>query len=250
MVFCFSGTGNSAYVARRVAAGLGTEALDLFEKIKRQDHREIQVKGAGPLVVISPTYAWQIPRILKQWLEKTPLSGGKEIYFIMTCAGGIGNAGKSLQALSERKGMEYKGCFPVVMPENYVAMFTAPDREETEKIMEQAEGEIDRIICLLKAGESFPEPALTVKDRLSSGIVNALFYPFFVHAKKFYAEDSCISCGKCAKVCPLGNIHLENGKPVWGKACTHCMACICRCPTQAIEYGAHTKGALRYTCPK
>ena len=36
--------------------------------------------------------------------------------------------------------------------------------------------------------------------------------------------------------CPLNNIRLENGKPVWGKHCTHCMACICDCPKEAIEY--------------
>jgi len=44
----------------------------------------------------------------------------------------------------------------------------------------------------------------------------------------------------------LNNIHLENGKPVWGKNCTHCMACICYCPKEAIEYGKKSKGKPRY----
>ena len=47
-------------------------------------------------------------------------------------------------------------------------------------------------------------------------------------------------------VCPLNNIRLENGKPVWGKNCTHCMACICYCPKEAIEYGQKSKGKPRY----
>ena len=72
----------------------------------------------------------------------------------------------------------------------------------------------------------------------------------FVHAKKFQATNACTSCGKCAVICPLNNIRLTNGTPVWGKNCTHCMACINRCPTQAIEYGNHTKTLPRYTCPK
>ena len=71
----------------------------------------------------------------------------------------------------------------------------------------------------------------------------------FVHADKFYVTDACISCGKCVKVCPLGNIRLENGRPVWGKNCTHCMACICRCPREAVEYGKHSRGLLRYVFP-
>lgn len=54
-------------------------------------------------------------------------------------------------------------------------------------------------------------------DRVYSGVINDLFYPTCVHARKFYVTDSCISCGKCAAVCPLGNVRIEQGKPVWGK---------------------------------
>ena len=58
--------------------------------------------------------------------------------------------------------------------------------------------------------------------------------------------DKCVGCGKCAKMCPLNNIELKNSKPVWGKNCTHCMACICLCPTEAIEYGKKSVGKPRY----
>ena len=61
-----------------------------------------------------------------------------------------------------------------------------------------------------------------------------------------YDLNACIGCGKCVELCPLNNIRLENGKPVWGKNCTHCMACICYCPKEAIEYGEKSKGKPRY----
>ena len=73
-----------------------------------------------------------------------------------------------------------------------------------------------------------------------------LFYPLFVHAKKFYVTNTCISCGKCLDVCPTNNIRMENKKPVWAENCTHCMACINRCPKEAIEYGNSSKGKVRY----
>ena len=79
-----------------------------------------------------------------------------------------------------------------------------------------------------------------------SGPVNPAFYRFFVKADAFRATDVCIGCGKCVELCPLNNIRLENGKPVWGKHCTHCMACICYCPKEAIEYGKKSKGKPRY----
>ena len=38
--------------------------------------------------------------------------------------------------------------------------------------------------------------------------------------------------------------------PVWKTNCTHCMACICRCPKEAIEYGRHSVGLPRYVFGK
>lgn len=79
-----------------------------------------------------------------------------------------------------------------------------------------------------------------------TGPVNPVFYRFFVKADAFRATDACIGCGRCVELCPLNNVHLKNGKPVWGKNCTHCMACICYCPKEAIEYGEKSKGKPRY----
>lgn len=253
MILYFSGTGNSEYAAKRIAEKTEDEVLNLFEKIKNRDfsmeYPEINHPDS-PWVIVVPTYAWRIPRIVQEWLEKTKLPGSRAVYFVMTCGGNVGNAGKYLRELCRSIKMDYRGCFQIVMPENYIAMFSSPSKEEALEIIRRAEGEIDRAAAFIKSGRTFPQLPLTVKDKMNSGIVNDLFYPMFVHAKKFYAADTCISCGKCAAVCPLTNIRLENGRPVWGNDCTHCMACICRCPVEAIEYGKHSIGLTRYTCPK
>ena len=136
------------------------------------------------------------------------------------------------------------------MPENYIAMFSTPTPEEAEKQLAAAYPVIEQAAQSIKKGECFPELPRTMKDKLNSGIVNDLFYPMFVHAKKFTATEACVSCGQCVQECPLKNIKLEAGHPVWGSDCTHCMACISRCPMEAIEYGKHTQGLPRYTCPE
>ena len=56
----------------------------------------------------------------------------------------------------------------------------------------------------------------------------------------------CIGCGQCVKRCPMNNVAIKDGKPVWGRNCTHCMACICYCPVSAIEYGKKSVGQPRY----
>ena len=109
-------------------------------------------------------------------------------------------------------------------------------------VLEQGAGYIRR-------GTDFPDQKAGTVDKLKSGPVNTLFYRFNVRAKPFHVAGSCVSCGKCAAACPLGNIRMEQGLPVWGNRCTHCMACICGCPAGAIEYGNASRGKPRYQCP-
>lgn len=248
MILYFSGTGNSAYVAKRIGKETGDEVLDLFTKIRENDFSEMH--SERPWTVVVPTYAWRIPRIVQNWIENTEFTGNHDMYFIMTCGDSIGNAGKYLKKLCAGKKMNCLGCLGIVMPENYIALFSTPKQEEALQTIEQAESVIDHAASCIKNGNMLPRAKASLTDRISSRMVNSLFYPLFVHAKKFYVTSACISCGKCAAVCPLNNIHLDNGKPAWADHCTHCMACICRCPEEAIEYGKHSNGLPRYICKK
>ena len=248
MILYFSGTGNSAYVAKRIGKGINDEVVNIFGKIRNNDYSELNSERAWVIVV--PTYAWRIPHIVQKWIENTKLTGCRDIYFVMTCGGSIGNAGKYLRKLCAGKNMNYYGCAEIVMPENYIALFSTPTEEKAMQIIERAESVIDHAARCIKEGARFKQPEISFGDKINSGIINDLFYPVFVHAKKFYVTDDCISCGKCAEVCPLSNIRIAGGTPVWGSSCTHCMACICRCPKEAIEYGKHSRGLTRYTCKK
>ena len=164
----------------------------------------------------------------------------------MDCGSEIGNAAGYNRQLAAQKRLQYMGTAQIIMPENYIAMFNAPQKEQARSIVEQAEPGLQKVLTRLRAGQEFPPPRENIYDRFMSGPVNPVFYRFFVKADAFRATDACIGCGKCVELCPLNNIRLENGKPVWGKNCTHCMACICYCPKEAIEYGRKSKGKPRY----
>ena len=129
---------------------------------------------------------------------------------------------------------------------NEIAMFGAPGAEEARKIVKNAESAIVDTIACIKTEQHFSVPRNNLYDRFMSGPINPIFYRFFVKASAFQADDACIGCGQCVKNCPMNNITLENGKPIWGNQCTHCMACICYCPTEAIEYGKKSIGKPRY----
>ena len=164
----------------------------------------------------------------------------------MTCGSEIGNAAQYNYALCQEKQLTYMGTAQIVMPENYIAMFDAPQAEEARQIVAKAEPDIDRVTSVIAANQAFTPPRNNFYDRFMSGPVNPIFYSFFVKANAFTAGDVCTGCGQCAKLCPTNNIMIQNGKPVWGGDCTHCMACICRCPVEAIEYGKKSLGKPRY----
>lgn len=248
MILYFSGTGNSAYIAKKIGSVVGDETLDLFETLK--NHEYSPLASDRPWVVVVPTYAWRIPRIVSDWMTKTKLTGSREIYFVMTCGDSIGNSGSYLKKFCDTLAMDYMGCAQIVMPENYIAMFKTPGTEAAKNIIRKAQPSIDDVCLALKEKKPLADRKVSLVERLCSGFVNKAFYPLFVHADKFFAKDNCISCGKCVTLCPMSNIRMEDGRPAWGKDCTHCMACICHCPAEAIEYGRHSRGLPRYVCPE
>ena len=134
MILYFSGTGNSEYAAKRIGRELRDEVLNLFERIRNHDYSEIH--SDSPWVVVVPTYAWRIPRIVQEWLENAALTGNRDIYFVMTCGGSIGNAGRYLEKLCAARKFHYLGYAQIKMPENYIAMFSTPTQEEAMDLIQ------------------------------------------------------------------------------------------------------------------
>ena len=127
------------------------------------------------------------------------------------------------------------------MPENYIAMFNAPQAEEAKQIVAKAESDINRATSAIVAGQVFPATHSSLSDRF---MCNPVFYTFFVKARAFATKEDCTSCGQCARLCPTNNITIQNGRPVWGGDCTHCMACLCS--AEAIEDGKKSIGKPRH----
>ena len=73
MILYFSGTGNSKYVAKRIADALGDEIVNLNDRIKSSDTSPVET--GERLIVVTPTYAWRIPRVVRDWLRKTEPRG-------------------------------------------------------------------------------------------------------------------------------------------------------------------------------
>lgn len=244
MIFYFSGTGNSQFVAIQLAKALDEELVSIGRGLR--SGRMQTYHSEQPLVFVAPTYAWRMPRVVEQWIRQTTFQGNPDAYFVLTCGDDCGNAAAYAQRLCRQVGLRFCGLAPVVMPENYLALFPTPNEAECQAIVKRARPTLAALATSIQNSAPFPPTTVSFAGRFQSGPVNPLFYTFCVHDRAFTVSDACTACGACARRCPLHNIELVQAKPVWKGDCTHCMACIGGCPTKAIQYKTKTKGRHRH----
>lgn len=244
MICYFSGTGSSQRAARQIANLCGDNVFSIHQSLRGGKAETLH--SNKPFVFVAPTYAWRLPRVVEQWIIKATFTGSRDAYFVLTCGAECGNAAPYAAELCRRKGLHFHGLAGVVMPENYLALFQTPDKAEAEQILAASVPRIAALAECIREGKALPTVKPSLADCFKSGPINPLFYATTVSDKGFAVGDACVGCGLCAKRCPLNNITIENKRPRWNGRCTHCMACIGGCPTEAIEYKRKSKGRPRY----
>ena len=166
----------------------------------------------------------------------------------MTCGSEIGNADRYNRALCQAKGLACMGTAQIVMPENYIAMFSAPQAEEARQIVARAPSRTSTASSPPsgRAGPS-PRPGGSLYDRFMSGPVNPIFYSCFVKATRLHCRQ-CLhpAAASASSAAPPTTSPCKTASPSGAQNCTHCMACICYCPAEAIEYGKKSRGKPRY----
>ena len=249
MILYFSATGNSEYVAKKLAHLCNDEVVFINDYMRKGE--VMNLTSEKPYVLIAPVYISTIPAKVSELIQKSTLSGNKDFYVIMTCAGsGVSASGAEAEKICKKLELNYRGIAHLTMPQDYLMFFEVKDKEQNETIMNEAIAKIPALAEKLNNNEDFDTSKVGTSHRMSVAPVTWLFDTFFIKPQKFYSTEECISCGICSKVCPLNNITMVEGKPVWGKNCIHCSACINRCPKLAIEYGKKTLGKNRYVAKK
>ena len=254
MIFYFSGTGNTRWVAEQIAKAIGEELVFIPDMI-REERYKFELSEGERIGFCFPTHGWQPPHIVRHFIKQLEFNSASSVfnYFcwaLTTCGDNTGETMTILNKDLQKKGLQAETLFSVIMPESYVClpfMKTDPEDRERWKI-ENAERQLHHIISILKDRKrGIEELEKGSTPRLYSYVIGEYFNKRMVHDKKFTVDaDVCIKCGKCAKVCPVDNI--EGTPPVWihnGK-CTCCLACYHYCPVHAINYGSITRKRDQY----
>lgn len=237
MIYSFSGTGNSKYVAVQLASMLGEELCTI---------PNCETTQAESIGLVFPVYAWGIPSIVSDFIEKLKSEDVKYVWAVMTCGDDMGYADQILRKeLKTKAGLALDAVFSVQMPNTYVCL-PGFDVDADDVAVSKVQSTLDKLPKIVKQIQE----RRTVTDVIRGAMpytktycLRPLFNSTLVTDKFFKTNDSCQKCGKCAKECPLNNISMTGaeGQPVWNGNCTGCLRCYHGCPQKAVQFGQMTK---------
>lgn len=242
MIFYFSATGNSKYVAERIADALGEQSVSIAQCAANNAYA-FQARPGEAVGIVSPTYFWGLPVIVRDFLKKLTLSSSGYVYCVATYGTTTGQAGAFIdryQPLNAR--------YSVRMPDTWTPVFDLTDAETIAQINLSAEPQIDGVIERIKSRETGD----FMQNKIPMPLAKAFYATYDIQRRtaRFSVESNCTGCGLCAKKCPVNAIEMRYGKPVFVKdRCALCLGCLHRCPSFAIQYGKNTKKHGQYANP-
>ncbi|MBU7032532.1 MAG: 4Fe-4S dicluster domain-containing protein [Theionarchaea archaeon] len=280
IIYYFSGTGNSFAVAKDIAENIDAQMISIPAIIGGK-----QVKITGGIVgIVFPDYHSSLSTIVKRFLNTIDLPNNQYVFAVCTYGGrGPGLTIAHVKREIEKMGGNLAAGFAVRMPYNYIVpafsfkkcavettLKQVPVEEQTKMFSEwekkcevitdfinsRKEGVYEtsaelllKFIDFIKIRESVGK-YIWLKMAGYTGNTSLSFSEsrkLMDHA--FYANETCIACGTCEKICPVSNITLIENKPTWNHTCEQCFACLQWCPRSAIQFGKNMENKTRYHHP-
>lgn len=259
MIICFSGTGNTALVAKRLQGVIGGEIITLEgESLTNPAATRLELSApTEPVVWCFPIHAWAPPKMVERVIQRVKIKGCTERtphFMVCTCGDDIGTAHRRWARLTGRRGWMPRAAWSVEMPNTYVCLpaFTLDTPEVAARKLKALPARVEAIGRRILSGRCADEADVVAGKMpwVKTAVLRPLFRAFCMSPKPFVCDTAkCITCGLCARQCPVGNIEMADGHPHWGNRCAMCLRCLHGCPKQAIDYGPETREKGRYHGP-
>lgn len=245
-IYSYSGTGNSLWTARTLAAHLGDEVVPMH----RLQAGRVAVMGDRPGIVF-PVHMWGVPAPVLDFVGRMDLPPGAWLWAVAVNAGQVSRTLVQLQEVLAARGVGLQGGWSVVLPSNYLPWGGPGPEEDQRARIERTRTRLAEVAGLIREGR---EQQVERGPLWQRALFTRLYHLSFPRVpgmdKDFWVDDKCNGCGTCATVCPAGNIAMNAGRPTWRHACEQCLACIQWCPRQALQYGKRTPAYARYHHPE
>lgn len=225
MVFYFTGTGNSLYVAKQIE-----EDPISVPQVMRTGNSEFISESIG---IVAPIYGHELPSMVKEFMKKS-IFHTDYFYIILTYGNRHGGAAELAKQFCEDCGIAVNYINVIMMADNWLPGF---DMNEQKKIDKKVEENMAVILADLAAHKSIISE-VTDADRAAHqqflGRMSQMPVDAWQHLLR--VTDACTGCGTCEKVCPSASVHIEDGRAVHISGnCQTCLACAHACPQKAIQ---------------
>ena len=247
VIYHYTGTGNSLWTANALADKLGDTELIPMHRVNHGAHDS----KADSVGLVFPVHFWGVPRLVRNFMQSMEKRPGVYYFAVAVNAGQVSRTLIQLKELMAKDGLTLAAGFDVKLPSNYIP-WGGPGPEEvqrhlfnaaTEKVNAAASYISSRKSGLLEKGPLWQRVLFT-------GLYKMTYNHLKTMDKKFQIDGACTSCRICERVCPVKNIVVQAGKPIWHGSCEQCLACIQWCPEACIQYGKKTKNYQRYHHPE
>ena len=211
LVFFFSATGNSLYVARQ----LGGDKAEL-RSISQEIHNENPVYEAEEIGFVCPVYCFIPPAIVQDFIARSTF---KADYFFTVGTYGAHSTifPEFVDKFAKEHGVEKADPKNQRIPERIAAILASINSRENYI---QTVTQEDRMICegyYRHSGRDRQRPTVTRSEKI------------------VFSTDACVGCGVCTSVCPHGSWKVVAEKGVPEGDCENCLACVHNCPQKAIS---------------
>lgn len=259
MILYFSGTGNSHAVAQMLATLLDEQVCAITPAMR--GGRVSLPTGDSRLIWVYPIYSWGVPPYVLEVMRTVTIDGSDNVthHAVVTCGDDCGLADRMWRKAISDRGWRDGVMMSVQMPNNYVSL---PGFDVDSEKVEQAKltaypDRVKQVAEVIRASGCKGESHTDIVRGSFAWIKTRVIYPWFVrHAmspSRFRVTEACVSCGKCASHCPLGNITMSPShgnpkalRPAWGNDCAGCLGCYHICPVHAVNYSSATRDKGQY----
>ncbi|MGM9735067.1 MAG: EFR1 family ferrodoxin [Candidatus Cryptobacteroides sp.] len=238
LVFYFTATGNSLFVAKQLA----DNPLSIPQELKK-DSLEYSADEIG---FVFPDYAAAAPVIVRDFLLKARFKA-EYMFSVIT----YGNASVCVSEWWDRfareNGVSFDYVRPILMVDNYLPVF---DMNEQNMIDKHTDESLAAIISDISSRKSYVEPS--DMGRFNEEMLDGMReFHFTMTSDRLLRLDAdrCVGCMTCSKVCPHGNFSMtDNGLSFSGR-CEFCLACVHSCPQKALHLERERNREARFRHP-
>ncbi len=248
IIYYFSGTGNTEFVAKKFQENLQVKGFDIALLAIDVMNEKLDLKAYSIIGFGFPLYAWNLPINVRRFINDLPKINNKDAFVFVTMGGptSLGALGITAELL-KKKGFQVVSAEGFEMASNDNILFDAdePGSEKSQKLRQAVAEKVKEIVGAIQSGKGKINGNSIFMKFLSwlTGIwINKIYRPWF-HYHKFYVDDKCLpECQLCVQFCPANNIKkVGTKKLIFNRSCILCARCINCCPVYAIQYGKSQK---------